>query len=128
MPNAIHFNRRRLSETIHLLLALTALWASFLLRFEFRLDATSRNVLWTSLPLFASVTLLVFRMSGLRYLAWRYTGFRDLLRMASSCFAASMIAGIAMILAGGPALPRSIPILNFVLSLAMLAGAHALTK
>ena len=123
-----HLNKRRLSETIHLLLALIALGASFLLRFEFHLDPASRNLLWTSLPLFAALTLVIFRLFGLRDLAWRYTGFRDLLRLAAACFSASLAAGVAMRVSVGPALPRSLPILDFVLSLALLAGAHALAK
>ncbi len=127
MP-VLHFNRRWLSEAIHLALAGAALWASFVLRFEFRLDPVFKHMLWTGLPLLLAIKLVVFRLSGLRDLAWRYTGFRDLLRIAASSLAASLVAGPFLRLAEGPAFPRSVPILDFVLSLALLAGAHVFAK
>jgi hypothetical protein len=91
-----HFNRRWLAEAIHLTLAAAALWAAFLLRFEFRLDPFYRHMLWTALPLFAAVKLAIFRVSGLQDLAWRYTGFRDLLRIAASTLAASLAVAVAL--------------------------------
>jgi FlaA1/EpsC-like NDP-sugar epimerase len=123
-----HFNRRWLAEAIHLTLAAAALWAAFLLRFEFRLDPFYRHMLWTALPLFAAVKLAIFRVSGLQDLAWRYTGFRDLLRIAASTLAASLAVAVALRVEQGPSFPPSIPILDFVLCLALLAGAHALAK
>jgi FlaA1/EpsC-like NDP-sugar epimerase len=122
------FNRRWLSEAIHLALAGAALWSSFALRFEFHLDPLPRHMLWTGLPLLLITKLVAFRVSGLRDLAWRYTGFRDLMRIAASCFGASLAAGVILRLAEGLAFPRSIPILDFVLSLALVAGAHALAQ
>ena len=121
-------NRRRLAEAIHFALAAASLWAAFLLRFEFRLDPFYRTMLWTALPLLLAIKLVVFRIWGLQDLAWRYTGFRDLLRIAASTFVGSLAAGLAVRLAQGPAFPRSIPILDFVLSLALFSGAHAFAK
>jgi len=121
-------NRRWLAEAIHLALAACSLWAAFLLRFEFRLDPFNRNLLWAALPVVLVVKVAVFRIWGIQDLAWRYTGFRDLLRIASSAFAASLAGGLAVRLAQGPSFPRSIPILDFVLSLALLSGAHAFAK
>ena len=128
MQLPVSFNRRWLSEVIHLALAVAALSVSFLLRFEFRLDPIFRHMLWTGLPLLACVKLVVFRISGLRDLAWRYSGFRDLVRIAAIALAASLAAGTLLRLAEGPAFPRSIPILDFVLSVALLAGAHVFAK
>lgn len=121
-------NRRWLAEAIHLALAGAAFWASFALRFEFRLDASTRTLLGSGLPLLLSIKLAVFRISELRDIAWRFTGFRDLMRLSISSFAASALAGIALRFLDGPAFPRSIPILDFVLSLSLLAGAHACAK
>ncbi len=115
----ITLNRRWLAEAIHLALAAASLWAAFLLRFEFRLDSFNRNLLWAALPLVLVAKVAVFRIWGLQDLAWRYTGFRDLLRIASSAFAGSLAAGLAVRLAQGASFPRSIPILDFVLSLAL---------
>ncbi len=59
-----------------------ALAFSFLLRFEFTLDAGYRHMLFESLPILVGVKLAVFRAFGLRDLAWRYLGFADLVRLA----------------------------------------------
>jgi FlaA1/EpsC-like NDP-sugar epimerase len=117
-----------LAEAIHLALASASLWAAFLLRFEFRLDPVNRQLFWTALPLLLVLKVIVFRISGLQDLAWRYTGFHDLLRIAASAFAASLVSGVAVRLVQGPAFPRSIPILDFVLSLALISAAHAFAK
>src|SRR6266853_1918621 len=93
MQQPVTLNRRWLSEVIHLALAAAALWASFLLRFEFHLDPLFSHMLWTGLPLLVAVKLMVFRISGLRDLAWRYSGFRDLVRIAAIALAASFAAG-----------------------------------
>jgi FlaA1/EpsC-like NDP-sugar epimerase len=128
MKTAFTFNRRWVAEVIHLVLASISLWAAFLLRFEFRLDPVNRQLLWAALPFLVVVKVVVFRIWGLQDLAWRYTGFRDLLRIAASAFAASLASGLAVRLVQGQAFSRSIPILDFVLSLALLSAAHAFAK
>jgi FlaA1/EpsC-like NDP-sugar epimerase len=122
------FNRRWLAEGIHLSLACAALSTAFLLRFDFPLDPGERRLLGVVLLIVLAVKLPVFRLFGLRELAWRYTGLEDLLRISAANLAGSMVAGVLARVALGPPFPRSLPILDFVLSLAFIAGAHAFAK
>ena len=80
--------RRSIADSIHASLAAGALAAAFLLRFDFTLAAPYPRMLLESLPLLLAVKLAVFRLFGLRDLAWRYLGFGDLLRLAASNVAA----------------------------------------
>jgi FlaA1/EpsC-like NDP-sugar epimerase len=123
-----HRNRRWLAEALHLSLAAAALLAAFLLRFEFQLGAQERHLLGVALLLACVFKIPVFRLFSLRELAWRYTGLNDLARIALANLAASGLAGLATRLASGAAYPRSLPILDFILSLAFFSGAHAFAK
>ncbi len=121
-------SRRWLAEAIHLTLACLALYVAFLLRFDFPLDSARRHLLGVALLVTLALKLPVFRLYGLRELAWRYTGLDDLLRIAGANLAASAASGLACRLIEGPPFPRSLPILDFVLCLALISGAHAFAK
>ncbi len=121
-------NRRWLAEGLHIALAGAALWAAFVLRFEFKLDTASAHLLFVALPLVVAAKIVVFRLLSLQQLAWRYTGFHDLLWIAGANALGSALGGFVARLTLGPAYPRSIPILDFVLCLGFIAGAHAFSK
>jgi len=118
-------HRRAVAELLQAALVTLALSVSFLLRFDFRLEAPYPDLLLTALPLVILVKLALFRYFGLRDLAWRFLGFRDLLRMAAANLAASVAAAV---LAIGSAFPRSIYIIDLLASTALVAGAHAAAK
>src|ERR1700722_8055145 len=118
--NLLLRHRRLASEIVHLLLAALALPASFLLRFEFSLDAQYRAMLALALPTALVVKLIVFRAFGLRDLAWRYLGFPDVLRLTVANFAASAAATVALRMVIGSTFPRSIHVLDFILCLALM--------
>jgi FlaA1/EpsC-like NDP-sugar epimerase len=121
-------NRRWLADALHLTVAVLALWASFLLRFEFTLDPLYRHMLLISLPVVAAVKLAVFRGFALRDQAWRYVGFPDLVRMAAANLAASLAATVALRVMIGSAFPRSIYLMDFVLCLSLMAAARGLIR
>ncbi len=121
-------HRRLASEMVHLLLAAVALPASFLLRFEFSLDAQYRAMLWLALPVVLAVKLIVFRGFGLRDLAWRYWGFSDLVRLGTANCVASAAAAVALRMAIGGAFPRSIHVLDFMVCLALMTAARAAAR
>jgi FlaA1/EpsC-like NDP-sugar epimerase len=117
-------NRRWLADALHLTAAALALWASFLLRFEFTLDPPYWHMLLISLPVLGAVKLVVFRGFALRDQAWRYVGFPDLVRMAAANFAASLASTVALRIVVGSAFPRSIYLMDFVLRLSLMAAAR----
>ena len=123
-----HVGRCWLAEAIHLTLASAALFTAFLLRFEFQLDRAGWHLLAVVLLIVVAVKIVVFRVFGLRELTWRYTGFEDLLRISAANLVAASVAGFVSRLALDAPFPRSLPVLDFVLCLAFLSGAHAFAK
>ena len=121
-------HRRAVAELLQAVLAAAGLAASFLLRFDFHPLPPYPNLLLAALPLVVLAKLAVFRYFGLRDLAWRFLGFRDLLRLAAANAAASAAAAVAVRVALGSAFPRSIYVIDLLASTALLAGAHAAAK
>jgi FlaA1/EpsC-like NDP-sugar epimerase len=121
-------HRRLVVEPLQMALAAVALAAAFLLRFEFTLDQEYSAMLLWSLPLLLPVKFAVFRAFGLRDLAWRYLGFQDLARIALANLAASAAATLVLRLAIGSAFPRSIHILDLLLSLTLMVSVRAMAR
>jgi FlaA1/EpsC-like NDP-sugar epimerase len=128
LMNFLLRHRRPLTEATHAALAVLALAAGFLLRFEFTLATEYRVMLAAALPLLVAVKLVIFRAFSLRDLAWRFLGFRDLLRLALANFAAACAASVILRLIIGTAFPRSIHILDGVLCLMLMIAARAAAR
>ncbi len=124
----LRLHRRPVADLLHAVLAASALSAAFLLRFEFALAPPYSGMLAEALPLLLVAKLAVFRLFGMCDLAWRYLGFRDLIRLAASNLAASAAAAVLLRLDIGSAFPRSIHIIDLLACLALMAGAHAAAK
>jgi len=121
-------NRRCLAEGLDLGVAALALAASFLLRFEFTLDPPYRRMLAEAVPLALAAKLILFRLAGLRHLAWRYVGFQDLLRIALANALASLAAGVAIYAVLGASFPRSIYGIDFAVCLTLALATRAVLK
>jgi FlaA1/EpsC-like NDP-sugar epimerase len=121
-------HRRLASELAQMVLAACALAAAFLLRFEFTLEPIYKTMLMHSLPLLLAVKFSVFRAFGLRDLTWRYLGFQDLVRIALANAAASAVATVVLRVATGSSFPRSIHILDLLLSLTVMVAARVLAR
>jgi FlaA1/EpsC-like NDP-sugar epimerase len=121
-------NRRVIAEMLQLAAAAAALTASFLLRFEFTLEPGQVRMLIHALPLVLTVKLVMFRAFGLRDLAWRHVGFPDLARIAAANAAASAVATPVLRLAIGSTFPRSIHVLDFLLSLTLMVAVRSAIK
>lgn len=117
MKSTLHRHRRAIAEAAEALIAAAALPSAFLLRFEFAVPAAYLGMLVSALPLVLAVKVATFRAFGLRDLAWRHIGFQDLVRIGAASATASGAAACAVRLALGPAFPRSIYILDFLLCL-----------
>jgi FlaA1/EpsC-like NDP-sugar epimerase len=126
--NFLFDHRRWLAELLHAGIASLALAGSFLLRFEFALDAQYRAMLVFALGLLLPVKLLVFRFSGFRDLAWRYIGLADVKRLIFGNLAGAALSTIVLRLVVGTGYPRSIYVLDFVLCLSLMVGTRLLIR
>jgi FlaA1/EpsC-like NDP-sugar epimerase len=128
VKNLLLKNRRWLAEALDLAVAALALAASFLLRLDFTLEPQYQRMLAEALPLALAAKLLIFRLAGLRHLAWRYLGFPDLLRIALAHALASVTAAAVLYSVLGPSFPRSIYGIDFAVCLTLALAARAAMK
>lgn len=117
--------RRFIIFAVHALLAATAYTASFLLRFDSFdgwLDSPYYKFWLQSLPaaiFFKLAAIWYFRLyTGL----WRYTGINDLIRLLKAVTGSSVALIIAVLIFYGPGLPRSVFVIDFLLTLALFGG------
>ncbi len=121
-------NRPLLAELMEALLVTLALVTSFLLRFDFQIPQDQWPLLVHALPIVLAGKLIVFRIYGLRQLAWRHIGFEDLLRIAGANLTASIALAGVLRVAIGPAYPRSIYVLDLVICLMAEVAARAVIR
>jgi FlaA1/EpsC-like NDP-sugar epimerase len=102
--------------------------AAFVLRFDFAVpDAMRAPMLW-ALACWILTKVPVFHLFGLGRGVWRYFTILDLKRVAKANVLGSAVAA-AVILAAGPVpFPRSVLIIDFVLTLLATAGVRATTR
>jgi FlaA1/EpsC-like NDP-sugar epimerase len=121
-------NRRLIAEVMQALVAGLSLALSFLLRFDFSLAPSYAHMLLQALPLMMGAKLLLFRAFGLRHLGWRYIGFPDLMRIGAAQAAASGATAMVVRLVIGPAFPRSLYVLDFLVCLTFTVGVRTAVK
>jgi len=124
----IHHIRNRHFFGLDLLMILLAVYLSYVIRFEgFVLTA---NPLGISLILFATIAVLVtpatFWMSGVYSRFWRYASIDELLLLGANVLISTALVSFITFLitsvAGGSAVPRTIPVIYFMFLLALTAG------
>lgn len=120
-----------------LLIDLLLLPAAAVLAFALRLDATGMDRYSQHALLFISlvvpVKLLVFNFGGLYSRYWRYASTDELLLVVITCgvsavLAAGLLFGAALPLSGLKGFPRSIPIIDGLLTLFVVAGPRFLVR
>lgn len=105
-----------------ILLALTY-YASFLLRFDFKLAEPYLSVFIQTLPLVLITKLIVFSFFRLFRGWWRYVGMSDLLDIIKAAFlSAVLLYGLVYITRGIVGYPRSIFILDLMLTVVVIGG------
>ena len=115
-------HRRAAAALFHALVAVAAMVAAFLLRFEFALDVRYGRMLALALPLALAVKLAIFRGFALRDLPWRYIGLEGVTRMAAGNAVASLALAPLLVWQSGAGFPRSIYFLDCLLCLGFMAG------
>ena len=104
-----------------------ALTLSWLLRFDFTLP--DRRLLLLSIPILLALRLIAIAHFNLLHGWWRYTGFSDALDVVKAVLAGSIafVVSIRYILAV-PAFPRSIYVLEFLLTSGALVGVRLFSR
>ncbi len=101
-------------------------WAAFLLRFDFLIPADVSHPFRRGLAIAVATKMIVFYAMRLdRERWWRYFGFSDVIRLIEVNSAASAAFTVFTLIAVGPAFPRSIYCLDFLLCFLASVGARS---
>ncbi|HXA51768.1 MAG TPA: nucleoside-diphosphate sugar epimerase/dehydratase [Candidatus Acidoferrum sp.] len=114
-----------LISTVQLGLFTAAGMASFLLRFEFSIPREMQPALWWGTLVFVTCKALVFRFYGLDRGMWRYFNVSDTLRVATASLVASVLSGVIITAALPVSFPRSVIVLDFLVSTLFSIGVRA---
>jgi FlaA1/EpsC-like NDP-sugar epimerase len=127
LPSQLLRYRTILVALFQALLVFTALVLAWLLRFDFSLPY--RGLLFSAAPLLILIRLAAIGRYDLFHGWWRYTGVSDALDIVKATAMGSAIFLLVMrFLLGVVSFPRTIYILEAVLSLGLLAGVRLLSR
>lgn len=120
--------RRVVSLAVHGALIVAAFYLAFALRFDF--DPPPAFFMWflQSLPLVVVSKLSLIAWFRVEAGIWRYAGMRDLLLITKAVTFGSAIFAILDILLIGHGFPRSVVILDWVLSVALIGGPRLVLR
>ncbi|MDP3042478.1 MAG: nucleoside-diphosphate sugar epimerase/dehydratase [Candidatus Omnitrophota bacterium] len=121
--------RRLIIIALHLALVVSAYVLAFYLRFDFKIDNSYWQVISKTLPMLICIKMVILGYFGLYSGLWKYASIDDIWRifmahvLALLCF----IPVVAFIhtFAG---FPRSILVLDFILSFGFIAGIRFVTR
>ena len=117
--------RRPIIVALHLVLVTVAYVLAFCLRFDFKIENTGWLLIQKTLPILICLKLIIFGTFGLYTGLWRYASVLDIWRifkvhiLATACFIFTVLVFYSF---GG--FPRSIFILDFLLSFCLVAGVR----
>ena len=121
-------NRHRLWQlAADAALVAAAWWLAFQLRFDRGVPPYYEVLFDRTILLVVAIKLAVFVVLGFYNRWWRYVSTRDMWRVVLGVGLASVVAGLTVYFASpvqGIRLPRSIFVLDFLISLALIAGAR----
>jgi FlaA1/EpsC-like NDP-sugar epimerase len=112
----------------HPLLFAASLVGAFLLRFDLTLPAEYHVLLMRGLLFAVPLKIVVFLLHRLSVMWWRHVGILDLLRIFRANLTASAGFAVLGVVFIGPAFPRSIYFLDFLLCFSGTAGASFLVR
>jgi FlaA1/EpsC-like NDP-sugar epimerase len=127
VPSALLQYRTWLIVFFQALLIFTSLVLAWLLRFDFSLPY--RALLLSAAPLLIVIRLAAIGRFGLLHGWWRYTGVSDALDILKAITLGSVVFLVVMrFVLGVTAFPRTIYILEAVLSMGLLAGVRLFSR
>ncbi len=106
----------------HSILAVLAMMAAFLLRYDFALPGMHNSRFWQTLLLAVLVKTVIFRYVGLYRTWWRAVGIFDLLHLFLTNLVATALLTAASLLLIRPMLPSSIYVNDFLVCFLATAG------
>ncbi len=114
---------------LQLTIVAASYWSAWLLRFDFVIPTSERHSFLTGLIVVLCTKLLValFMRQHLEHW-WGYQSFADLIRLLGVNMGASVIAGIAIFTLLGSEFPRSIYLLDLIVSILMSGGIRFATR
>jgi FlaA1/EpsC-like NDP-sugar epimerase len=117
--------RTILLVALHLVLVCTSYLLSYVLRFDGDITSTYLEVLVHTLPWVILFRLLAFAYYRTYRGWWRYVGMRDLVALLKAVAVSSLaFAGMMVLLGQAHDIPRSVYILDPVLTIALLGGVR----
>jgi FlaA1/EpsC-like NDP-sugar epimerase len=126
------FSRRRVWQAaVDAGLITLAWWLSFVLRFDRGIPGIYERLLERTIWIVVPIQLAVLVAFGVYNHWWRYVSIRDMWKMAQGVAVATLVAVLAVYLANpvpGLRLPRSIVVMDFLIVLALVAGARLLAR
>lgn len=122
-------SRRLIIITIHLALMICAYILAFYLRFDFKIDSSHWQVIFKTLPILVCIKIVILGYFGLYSGLWRYASIDDIWRMVKAHVLAMLcfipVVAFFYTFAG---FPRSIFVLDCVLSFCLVAGIRFITR
>lgn len=121
--------RRPIIIVLHLILVICAYVSAFYLRFDFHIASSYWQLISKTLPILLYIKMIILGYFGLYFGLWRYASIDDIWRifmahvLALLCFIPTVAFFHAF--AG---FPRSILVLDFVLSFCFIAGIRFVTR
>ena len=110
---------------VHALIFCAAYFGAFAFRFDFRIDPQLDSAMWQGLPLLLAIKLSVFALLEQFRGWWKYVSLYDVVGLAHALAISSAIfLGLHTLVVQPQMFPRSIYLLDFTLSLVLLAGAR----
>jgi FlaA1/EpsC-like NDP-sugar epimerase len=110
-----------------LVLAISGI-AAFLLRFDFTIPRNYLPHLLFALPVWVVSKVIVFHLAKLDRGMWRYFSVADTVRVTYGNVLGSLVAGIVIFLVGPANFPRSIYLLDLILSFLVTGGLRLLVR
>src|SRR5579862_425603 len=104
-------------------------WLAFELRFDNGLPLKYRQLFDRTILLVLAIKLVVFVAFGLYNRWWRYVSIRDMWAAARAVVVASLVADLTVYFVSpvhGFRLPRSIAVVDLLITLALIAGSRLL--
>ena len=118
-------NRYFLLIFIDALATVFALYASFLLRFDFSFPSEYKDIFFQWVPIFALSQALVFYFSGLYARLWRYTSLFDLYAILSAIITSFGLSfTVVIIKIGTLGYPRSVLLLYLLIECVLVIGSR----
>ena len=127
MPSALLSYRTWWIALSQVILVFTSLVLAWLLRFDFSLP--NRVLLFSAAPLLIAIRLAAIARFGLLHGWWRYTGVSDALDIVKAITLGSAVFIVTMrFVLGVVAFPRTIYVLEALVSLGLLAGVRLFSR